>query len=111
MIPTRRVLISAGVAGAILAGGVAVAATASAGRLEQARRDDQKARTITTITRLDPAQPAVIGVSPEPAGPGGVVSHEMNVDPDTIARYWTSDRLRHAEPMPIPEATLIAPSN
>ena len=100
MIPTRRMLISAGVVGAILAGGVAVAATASAGRLDQARRDDQKARTIKTTT-----------VSPSLVDPDGVVSHEMNVDPDTIARYWTSDRLQHAEPMPMPEASLIEPSS
>jgi hypothetical protein len=113
MILTRRMLISAAAAGIIIVGGAAVAATASADRLEQARRHDQKAKTVIhTGTQTVPGRAVpdseMSVVSPSP---GYVVSHSLGADPGEIAEYWTDDRLEGAEPLPIPGVTLTPPGN
>ncbi|QYC41401.1 hypothetical protein Nocox_18960 [Nonomuraea coxensis DSM 45129] len=93
---TRKMWASAAVVGVIVAGGVSIAAAASAGRLDQAAEE-----TRAVVER----QPAP---SPGPSGgadDGVVVSEEVNPDPDKVFEYWTDDRMEGAEPMPMPVVT------
>src|SRR5262245_40655858 len=111
MILTRRTLISAAVVGIIVAGGVSIAAAASAGRLEQVRRAEMT-KTVDTLTKLAPTEPTptpeTITVSPDL---DDVVAHLVNEDPEKVAEFWNDDRLEQAQPMPMPEASLIVPGN
>ncbi|WP_062347653.1 hypothetical protein [Herbidospora yilanensis] len=98
MIPTPRMLISAGIVGVIVVGGVAVAATASAGRIEF-----EQQRLLKTVGGT--AEETV--PTPEPV-PSNVVVRELETDPEEVGGYWTPENLEQAEPMPIPrvEVTL-----
>ncbi|MBO3748536.1 hypothetical protein J5X84_20870 [Streptosporangiaceae bacterium NEAU-GS5] len=111
MILTRNTLISAAVVGVIVVGGVSIAAAASAGRIEQARRAEQ-AQTVKTVTKLQPAErtPTRETITVSPA-PDDVVAHSVTDDPAKIAEYWTEQRLQQAEPLPMPVASLIAPTD
>ncbi|WP_155350804.1 hypothetical protein [Acrocarpospora pleiomorpha] len=98
LIPTPKMLISAGVVGAILVGGVAVAHTASAGRL------NEESLRLKEVTRATPAPDS--GVVSEPETDPNVVSRLMPGDPGEISEYWTKERLEDAQPMPIPEVSI-----
>ncbi len=96
---TRKMWASAAVVGVILVGGVSVAAAASAGRLDQARQT-------RAVVQEDPP------FSPSPAPDvvtrvedDIVVSEELESDPDEVVGYWNDDRLREAQPMPMPEVS------
>jgi hypothetical protein len=99
--------ISAGVAGAVLAGGVAVAATASAGRAERAGTERA---TPSYGPGRAPAEVPGTGV-PKEALPTGdpsdfVVSTQLNPNPRDVAEYWTEERMQSAEPLPMPVITV-----
>lgn len=104
MIPTPRMLLSAGVVGVILVGGVAVAHTASAGRLQEQLQLKQITGATPEALPLEPEA----GFSPDPY----VVSKHLSEDPGAVGEYWTPERLEGAEPMPIPEVSIsIKPHN
>ncbi|WP_433212097.1 hypothetical protein [Microtetraspora malaysiensis] len=124
MKPDRRMLISAGVVTAIVVGGVSVATTASAGRLEQAvkeqadqaRAKEAQKKTAPAPTR-QPVAPAVeetttlpeelVDVLPD------VVERHLSVDPGATADHWTTERFQGAEPMPMPQVSIsvVTPSD
>ncbi|WP_030453605.1 hypothetical protein [Herbidospora cretacea] len=97
MIPTPRTLISAGIVGVIVVGGVAVAATASAGRIEfeQQRLLKTVGEKAVETAETTPAP------TPEPV-PSNVVVRELESDPEEVSGYWTPENLEQAEPMEIP---------
>ncbi|WP_214102797.1 hypothetical protein [Acrocarpospora catenulata] len=108
MIPTPRMLLSAGVVGVILVGGVAVAHTASAGRLQEQLQLKQITGATPEALPLEPEEGPAPGFSPDP----DVVSKHMSEDPAAVGEYWTPERLQGAEPMPIPEVSIsIKPRN
>ncbi|NAS20346.1 hypothetical protein GT755_01450 [Herbidospora sp. NEAU-GS84] len=94
MIPTPRMLISAGIVGVIVVGGVAVAATASAGRIEF-----EQQRLLKTVG--EKAEETTSAPTPEPV-PSNVVVRELETDPEEVTGYWTPENLEQAEPMTIP---------
>lgn len=112
MKPTRKALISTCVVGAVLAGGVAVTATATMTKLRQAT---------TEMTARHP------GPDPEPATGGhesvddtpGVADdtgQDSSADPDIgvpqepgpgqTVEPWPTDRIQSVDPLPIPRITL-----
>ncbi|ETK37577.1 hypothetical protein MPTA5024_03205 [Microbispora sp. ATCC PTA-5024] len=97
-------LISAGVVGAVLIGGISVTATAFAGRLEQAPGSGPAG-----AGRVTPATPGPVDVTgrvtPPPDDPD-VVSSELTGDPGDVADYWTDERLEDAQPMPMPQVSI-----
>lgn len=93
MVPTPKMLMSAAAAGAIMLGGIAIAANASASLLE-----DTTAVPVQMKTQSD-ASPSA---TPSPA-PSYVVTHEQKGDPLDVADYWTEDRMRDAKPLTPPE--------
>ncbi|GLW06538.1 hypothetical protein Misp01_16680 [Microtetraspora sp. NBRC 13810] len=105
MNPTRKMWISAGVVGAVLVGGVSVAAAATTGRLATV---SQETKTVVTPGPEEP-QATPSEAAQDPAGPTDpedyVVSGEINPDPAHVGEYWTDDRLEQAEPMPMPMVT------
>ncbi|MCK2219295.1 hypothetical protein MF672_036695 [Actinomadura sp. ATCC 31491] len=98
---TRKMWASAAVVGVIVAGGVSIAAAASAGRLD---RVSEQTRAVVGGTSPSgaPGQPAA---TPSGTDDGVVVSEEVNPDPDEVLRYWSDDRMEGAEPMPMPVVT------
>ncbi|GIH24173.1 hypothetical protein Aph01nite_24830 [Acrocarpospora phusangensis] len=99
LFPTPRMLISAGVVGVILVGGVAVAQTAAGGRLQEPLQ-------LKEVTRATPA-PVETSEEPEPY----VVSTHLPGNPAEITEYWTKERLEDAQPMPIPEVSISIKPN
>ncbi|MFI6478447.1 hypothetical protein ACIBH1_10965 [Nonomuraea sp. NPDC050663] len=94
---SRKLWVSAGVVAAVVAGGVYVAASASAGALESVR--GQTRAVVKDVTTPPPSgKPS----SDDEKVPEFVVSHELNADPGEVAKYWTPERLQGAEPMPMP---------
>ncbi|SEU21219.1 hypothetical protein [Nonomuraea wenchangensis] len=91
---TRKMWASAAVVGVIVAGGISIAAAASAGRLDQA------AEETGAVVEGRPSP-----VSSDGAGDGVVVSEEVNPDPAKVFEYWSDDRMEGAEPMPMPAVT------
>ncbi|MFJ2032164.1 hypothetical protein [Streptosporangium sp. NPDC087985] len=104
---TRRTWVSAGIVSVILAGGISVAAAASAGGISRGQdpvvpavEGNQPASPDTPAPQSTPdAQP-----SPETVPPAEdyVVSREVNPDPQKVTHYWTEQRLQDAEPLPMP---------
>ncbi|MEV4289673.1 hypothetical protein AB0K40_29570 [Nonomuraea bangladeshensis] len=94
---TRKMWASAAVVGVIVAGGISIAAAASAGRLDQAAEE-------TRAVVEGPAPQSSGGPSGGPDD-GVVVSEEVNPDPDEVFEYWSDDRMEGAEPMPMPVVT------
>jgi hypothetical protein len=126
---TRKMWASAAVVGAIVAGGVWVAAAASAGRLEQV--GDETGAVVARIPSGEPEPsgpqpvlptgqvsgqvPGYDGTNrrlseltstsqpqPQPSDDGVVVSKEFD-DPGAAVDYWTDKRMEDAQPMPMPE--------
>ncbi|MFG3438160.1 hypothetical protein ACGF0J_13045 [Nonomuraea sp. NPDC047897] len=113
---TRKLWASAAVVGVIVVGGVSIAATASAGRLDQVAR-----QTRAVVEKAAPSEQPVVpgtratqpsGQPPQPvdqlteatrAPADVVVSQEVNPEPDEVLEYWSDDRLEDAQPMPMPE--------
>jgi hypothetical protein len=91
---TRKMWASAAVVGAIVAGGVSIAAAASAGRLDQAGEE----------TRVVVEKAPSSSRAPEPTD-DIVVHTDVNPDPGKVLEYWTDDRLEDAQPMPMPEVS------
>lgn len=117
MKPTRKMLISTGIVGIVLAGGASVAATASAGRLEQAPKVTERevAPTPGQVTPATPGESAPTDLLDPLSGyDPDVVSGQVSVDPRETITYWTKERIEGAEPMPIPEvngaADIVEPS-
>lgn len=93
MNPSRKMWASAAAVGVIVAGGVSVAAAASAGRLDQLKQ---------TRAVVEKRPPSPTSPSSAPSD-GPVASVEVNPDPGEVAEYWTDERLQDAHPMPMPE--------
>ncbi|MCC5580074.1 hypothetical protein IMZ11_31065 [Microtetraspora sp. AC03309] len=119
MKPDRRMLISAGVVTAIVVGGVSVATTASAGRLEQAVKvrtvkEPAKGRATPSASPVAPADDQTIEPEEliENIAPY-VVENHLSIDPGATGDYWTTERLQGADPMPMPQVSIsvITPSN
>ncbi|MCT9930317.1 hypothetical protein N5079_08775 [Planotetraspora sp. A-T 1434] len=107
MKPTRRMLISTGVVGAVLVGGVSVAATASAGLLQKATMMTQQGSRHGQVTPASPGPVEITGTPTEvPGYDPSVVSKEINQDPDEVADYWTTEKMEGAEPMPMPQVSI-----
>ncbi|WP_067184803.1 hypothetical protein [Microtetraspora niveoalba] len=114
-------LISAGVVTAIVVGGVSVATTASAGRLEQAVKEQAAERTAKEKPSPAPSRervaPAVEGttLTPEELDEIApyVVENHLSIDPGATGEYWTTERLQGADPMPMPQVSIsvVAPSD
>lgn len=109
--------LSAGLAGAILAGGVAVAATAVArGAADGADRVRVEPRGPGAEASYAPGHaPGKVpgGEVPEAAEPTRdpddfVVSTRVNDDPRDVAEFWTRERMESAEPLPLPVVTVHA---
>ncbi|GAA0394408.1 hypothetical protein GCM10009530_52330 [Microbispora corallina] len=99
-------LISAGVVGAVLIGGISVTATAFAGRLEQAPGAGSDPAGAGRVAPATPGPVDVTGrVTPPPDNPD-VVSSELTGDPGDVADYWTDERLEDAQPMPMPQVSI-----
>lgn len=101
---TRRTWVSAGVVSAILVGGVSVAAAATAGRASGV--DGPVNPAPPAARQAEPPASDTTATAPRTSRPpdGSVVSREVNPDPAHVARYWTKERLREAEPFPMPVA-------
>ncbi|WP_204011337.1 hypothetical protein [Sphaerimonospora thailandensis] len=115
MKPTRKMLISTGVVGAVLIGGVTVTAAASANRLQEAATQ----MTARHPGLGDPAPSAPRGETENPASPRtitpidpdpDVVSKDLDIDPEDASDYWTTQRMQDADPMPGPQVSLIIPT-
>jgi hypothetical protein len=112
----RKTWISAGIVGAVLIGGMSVAAAASAGGIEKIKGETRKIETIDDPASIPPQQPGTPSFqdpppSQETAPPSkddGVVSREINPDPWQTGLYWTDDRMENAQPMPMPEGPVNA---
>ncbi|WP_214410360.1 hypothetical protein [Sphaerisporangium fuscum] len=111
MNPTRKMWISAGVAGVVLAGGISVAAAAASGRVDATDKVSQETGGQATY---GPGQAP--GQIPGPDVPANaeptrspkefvVTDGEMNADPKKVAEFWTEKRMESAEPLPIPVIT------
>ncbi|GGL01577.1 hypothetical protein Sme01_46170 [Sphaerisporangium melleum] len=108
MNPTRKMWISAGVVGAVLVGGISVAAAAATGRVET----DKAGRQSETSTTYAPGEAPGripgpdVPANAEPTAPPKVFTDEqMNRDPKKVAEFWTEKRMEEAEPLPIPVIT------
>ncbi|MER7209628.1 hypothetical protein ABT340_21405 [Streptosporangium sp. NPDC000239] len=115
---TRKALVSAGVVGVILVGGVSVTAAASAGRVEKIWRvvESGSGPAVSPATRqtaqpqadddASRSEPTSAPSSAPTSAPddGSVVSRDVNPDPGSVTTYWTEQRLQEASPFPMPEA-------
>ncbi|MEO3812608.1 hypothetical protein ABGB17_26705 [Sphaerisporangium sp. B11E5] len=103
--PTRKMWISAGVAGVILAGGISVAAAAASGGLGAG----SPSGTSTDAPGEAPGQipgPAIPqNAEPTRSPEKFVVREDMEGDPKKVAEFWTERRMEEAEPLPIPVLT------
>jgi hypothetical protein len=101
---SRKMWLSAAVVAAIVVGGFYVAATASAGALEKVRSEtkDVTRAVVKDVTTPPPADKPSGKPSDDEKVPEFVVSHELNADPGEVAKYWTPERMKNAEPMPMP---------
>ncbi|NRQ39019.1 hypothetical protein HII36_45445 [Nonomuraea sp. NN258] len=101
---TRKMWASAAVVGAIVVGGVSVAAAASAGRLENAGQQTKvTVRNTTPATAPQSGPPATQSSAAPETTDGIVVSTEVNPDPGEVVEFWTGERMEGAQPMPMPE--------
>jgi hypothetical protein len=96
---TRKTWVSAGIVGAILIGGMSVAAAASAGGIEKL----EKVNEPPPIDPQGPGTPSVLNPpASQEAAPPSVVSKSVNPDPEKTARYWTRNRMEGAQPLSPP---------
>ncbi|SNT12774.1 hypothetical protein SAMN05216276_102585 [Streptosporangium subroseum] len=112
---TRKTWISAGIVGAVLIGGMSVAAAAADGGIEKIEGETRKIEKIDEPAPIPPRQPGTPSAqepspSQETAPPkdDNVVSREINPDPGQTGHYWTDARLEGAQPMPMPEGPVNA---
>ncbi|WP_248958535.1 hypothetical protein [Sphaerisporangium perillae] len=110
MNPTRKMWISAGVVGAVLAGGISVAAAAASGRVQTDKVSQESESSKTYAPGEAPGQipgPDVpANAEPTRAPKDFVVSEDnLNPDPKKVAEFWTEKRMEKAEPLPIPVIT------
>jgi hypothetical protein len=117
---TRKMWASAAIVGVIVAGGVSIAAAASAGKLEQVSKETRAVVEKASPSSRPPVGPqesagpatgpeigseADTGPTPETTDDGIVVSTEVNPDPGKVVEYWTDKRMEEAQPMPMPEVS------
>ncbi|GAA3599952.1 hypothetical protein GCM10022419_099920 [Nonomuraea rosea] len=115
---TRKMWASAAIVGVIVAGGVSIAAAASAGKLEQVGKETRAVVEKATPSSRPPVGPqestgpgpelgteVETGPTPETTDDGIVVSTEVNPDPGKVVEYWTDKRMEEAQPMPMPEVS------
>lgn len=129
MRPTRKVLISTCVVGAVLAGGIAVTATATMAKLRKATTEmtarqsslDSAPATPPTPGRAETADPTTDGhgsVDDDTRGAEGGTGEDPLVDLDVgvpqeltgdsgrTSEPWPTDRIQSVDPLPIPQVTL-----
>ncbi|WP_424532256.1 hypothetical protein ACOZ38_18900 [Sphaerisporangium viridialbum] len=111
MNPTRKMWISAGVVGVVLAGGISVAAAAASGGVDKTAKVSQESEGSAPygpgeapgqIPGPDVPQNAEPTRSPEEFV---VTNDDVNPDPKKVAEFWTEKRMESAEPLPIPVIT------
>lgn len=106
---TRKTWVSAGIVGVILAGGISVAAAASAGMIEKA---GDPPPTAPQEREGHPPSSQNPTISPEPSHGATpppedyVLSREINPDPEKVLHYWSDQRMEEAEPYPMPQGPL-----
>jgi hypothetical protein len=111
MKPDRRTLISTGVVGAVLIGGVSVTATAFAGRLAEGSKVSQGgsghgSSHVSPTDSTPPRPEESVGPIPAPSEDSSVVSSEIGRDPGDVTGSWPKDRMQNAEPVPIPQVSI-----
>ncbi|MBB2915437.1 hypothetical protein FHS43_006757 [Streptosporangium becharense] len=113
---TRKTLVSAGVVGVVLAGGISVTAAASDGgvrgtAVERPSVEKPAEPAPASVPAHDPVPSTSTEPDPEPWSPAPeetppgedyIVSKEVNPDPEKVAEYWTEHRTEEAEPFPLP---------
>ncbi|MFC4116086.1 hypothetical protein [Nonomuraea zeae] len=102
---TRKMWASAAVVGVIVAGGVSIAAAASAGKLEQVGKETRAVVEKASPSGQPEQQTPGPEASPQTTDDDIVVSTEINPDPDAVLEYWTDKRMEDAQPMPMPEVS------
>jgi hypothetical protein len=111
MNPTRKMWISAGVVGVVLAGGISVAAAAASGRVGRTDKVSQQTESSKTYGPGEapgqiPGPEVPQNAEPTRAPKDFVVTNgEMNPNPKKVAEFWTEKRMEEAEPLPIPVIT------
>ncbi|MEV0587514.1 hypothetical protein [Nonomuraea sp. NPDC050310] len=99
---TRKMWVSAAVVGVVVAGGLYVAAAASAGRLEKVSQETRAVVNKMPEPASGPAEAPEPAGTPTPEPSDIVVSHEVNENPGDVLQFWSSERMEGAEPMPMP---------
>ncbi|GIH64677.1 MULTISPECIES: hypothetical protein [Microbispora] len=118
--PAQKTMASAVLVGVVIVGGASITAAAFAGRL-----DDVAKVGDAPAAKLGPATGGhgqSVEVSPDASGrdltgarstpeadDSGVTSKVLTDDPDGVAEYWTRERTEGADPMPVPEVSVIIP--
>ncbi|XVQ89868.1 hypothetical protein ACQP2K_21355 [Microbispora siamensis] len=118
--PAHKMMASAVLVGVVIVGGASVTAAAFAGRL-----DDVAKVGDAPAAKLGPAtggHGGSVEVSPDDSGRDltgarstpevgdpDVMSKVLTDDPDGVADYWTRERIKGADPMPVPEVSVIIP--
>ncbi|MFC4587757.1 hypothetical protein [Sphaerisporangium corydalis] len=111
MNPTRKMWISAGVVGVVLAGGISVAAAAASGRGDKTGEVSQETAVTKTYGPGEapgqiPGPEVSANAEPTRAPKDFVVTNDdINPDPKKVAEFWTEKRMENAEPLPIPVIT------
>ncbi|WP_433257288.1 hypothetical protein ACQPYK_20000 [Streptosporangium sp. CA-135522] len=108
---TRGTWVSAGIVSVVLAGGISVAAAASAGRIDKGQDPAPALEGNRPSSRHSPGSSPSQGTAAPSEDPAKdyVVSREINPDPQKVTGYWTEERLREADPLPMPavEGTVV----
>jgi hypothetical protein len=111
MNPTRKMWISTGVIGVILAGGISVAAAAASGRVDKTDKVSQETEGSKTYGPGEapgqiPGPDVSANAEPTRAPKDFVVTNDnINPDPKKVAEFWTEKRMESAKPLPIPVLT------
>lgn len=110
MNPTRKMWISTAVVGAVLAGGISVAA-AAAGRVDKTDTVSTESESSKTYGPGEapgqiPGPEVAENAEPTRAPKDFVVTNDdLNPDPKRVAEFWTEKRMESAKPLPIPVIT------
>ncbi|MFF5207738.1 hypothetical protein [Streptosporangium sp. NPDC000396] len=93
---TRETWVSAAIVGAVLAGGISVTAAATAGK------GGDPAPGVLRETSRSASENLPASPDKTPPPDSNVVSEDLNPNPKQIVGYWTKDRMKKAEPYPMP---------
>ncbi|MDH2426207.1 hypothetical protein [Sphaerisporangium sp. TRM90804] len=108
MNPTRKLWISAGVVGAILAGGISVAAAAASGQgSDKAGQESESSQTYGPGEAPGRIPGPAIPENAEPtrAPEEFVVREDTSANPKRVVEYWSEKRLEESKPLPVPVLT------